>query len=169
MESGRPTRILVVANRTVVAPRLLDEIRRRALRGPCAFTLLIPDVGRRGRHDWRLDTALPLLRRAAGRSTVDGFVAGPEPFPAVQEAVAGGDFDEIIVSTLPGGASRWLRRDLVHRIESLGLPVTHVMPRSSRLSNREAFDTLLDVGVAAGVGLAAPRPRPGDREGEPPE
>lgn len=162
MDSGRPTRILVVANRTVVAPRLLEEIRRRAQQGPCEFTLLIPDVGRRGARDWRLDTALPLMRRAAGRCPVDGYVAGPEPFPAIREAVAGGGYDEVIVSTLPGGASRWLRRDLVHRIEGLGLPVTHVMPRGSRLSNREALDTLLDVGVAAGAGLAAPRRRTDD-------
>jgi hypothetical protein len=168
MESGGPARILVVANRTVVAPRLLEEIRRRAHEGPCEFMLLIPDVGRRGRRDWRLDTALPLLRRAAGRCPVEGFVGGPEPLPAVQEAVAAGDFDEIIISTLPAGASRWLRRDLVHRIEALGLPVTHVMPQSSRLSNREAFDTLLEVGSAGGAGLAAP-PGMGDRQRKSPE
>lgn len=159
-----PTRILVVANRTAVAPRLLEEIRQRAHDGACEFMLLIPDVGRRGKHDWRLDTALPLLRRAAGPSPVEGFVGGPDPLTAVREALRDGHFDEIIVSTLPGGASRWLRRGLVHRIEALGLPVTHVMPRSSRLSNREALDTLLDVGIASGTGLAAPRM--GDRERE---
>ncbi len=37
-----------------------------------------------------------------------------------------GDFDESIVSTLPRRISAWLRRDLVHRIEALGLPVTAV-------------------------------------------
>jgi hypothetical protein len=168
MEPGRPTRILVVANRTSVAPRLIEEIHRRAKEAPCEFTLLIPDVGRRGRHDWRLDTALPLLRRAAGRCPVDGVVGGPEPFTAVKEAVGGGNYDEIIVSTLPPRVSSWVRRDLIHRIESLGLPVTHVMPRSSRLSSRDAFDTLLDVGAAAGVGLAAPRDM-GDRQRQPPQ
>jgi hypothetical protein len=167
MERGRPTRILVVANRTSVAPRLIDEVRKRAKEGPCEFTLLIPDVGRRGRHDWRLDTALPLLQRAAGRSPVDGIVSGPEPFTAVKEAVADGDYDEIVVSTLPPRVSSWVRRDLIHRIETLGVPVTHIMPRTNRLSNREAMDTLLDVGTAAGVGLAAPRSM-GDRERQAP-
>ena len=38
-----------------------------------------------------------------------------------------GDFDEIIVSTLSRRHSQWLRRDLVRRIESLGLPVTAVI------------------------------------------
>jgi hypothetical protein len=163
------TRILVVANRTAVAPRLLDEIRRRARDGACEFTLLIPEAGRRSSHDWRMENALPLLRRAALRCPVDGMVAESDPFTAVREAVAGGRFDEILVSTLPPGASRWLRRDLVRRIERLGLPVTHIMPRGGRPSNREAFGTLLEVGAAGGAGVAVPRANMGDRERQPTE
>jgi hypothetical protein len=163
-----PTRILVVANRTAVAPRLLEEVRRRAKDGPCEFTLLIPANRRHQEGDWRLETALPLLRRAALHCPVEGLVSGPDPYAAIRQAVETGNFDEVIVSTLRPGASRWLRRDLLHRIDRLGLPVTHVMPHGKRPTSGEAFDTLLETGAAYGVGLAAPR-RMGQREGKPPE
>jgi hypothetical protein len=162
-----PTRILLVANRTAVAPRLLDEVRRRAKEGPCEFTLLIPASRHHQEADWRLETALPLVQRAALRCPVEGIAGGPDPFAAIKEAVAGGSFDEVIVSTLRPGVSRWLRRDLLHRIDRLGLPVTHVMPRSQHLSGGEAFDTLLETGGPLGAGVAPASMR--DRHGEPPK
>src|SRR3954454_14437286 len=123
----KPTRILVVANRTAAAQRLLDAVERRAAEAPCRFTLLVPDVADRREADWTLHTARRWLARAAG-SAVDGRAGGPEPFVAVQEAVSTGEFDEIIVSTLPRRMSKWLRRDLVGRVRGLGLPVTAIIP-----------------------------------------
>jgi hypothetical protein len=147
VESPKTRRVLVVANRTASTQRLLDEISRRAEREPTRFTLLIPDAPNRKAADWTLEVALPLLRRAA-RGPVDHLVGGPDPFIAVQSAVRGHDFDEIIVSTLPRRTSKWLRRDLIHRVESLGLPVTAVIPRRAKVG-------LDDPAIALGMGLGA--------------
>jgi hypothetical protein len=137
MESSTPTRVLVVAHRTAATPALLNAVRERAARGPCAFTLLVPNIAH-GLHrivdaeDQSEDAAqsvlalaLPLLEEAAG-GQVAGMVGDPEPLNAVQDAVNLQGFDEIIVSTLPVRVSRWLRLDLPSKIGGLGLPVTTI-------------------------------------------
>lgn len=131
--SSEPTRVLVVAHRTAATPRLLDAVRERARRGPCAFTLLVP------RPYWDPDTeeaaatlelAIPLLDRATA-THVRGVIGTTDPFEAVRDALARERYDEAIVSTLPLHVSRWLRHDLPHRIEQLGLPVTVVTAERS--------------------------------------
>jgi hypothetical protein len=138
MESSTPTRILVVAHRTAATPALLAAVRERAARGPCAFTLLVPNAAH-GLHrvvdaedqdddaaQAVLALALPLLEEAAAGAHVDGMVGDPEPLNAVQDAVNLKGFDEIIISTLPARVSRWLHLDLPSKLGGLGLPVTTV-------------------------------------------
>jgi hypothetical protein len=146
MESSRRTRVLVVANRTAATPRLLEAVGRRAKDGPCDFALLIPDVTDRKAADWTLETALRLLRQSA-KGSVEGLVGGPDPFESVQDAVRQGDFDEIIISTLPRRVSKWLRRDLIRRVAGLGLPVTAIVPGEGALSPEE------ELAQRAGAGL----------------
>jgi hypothetical protein len=143
-----PKQILVVANRTAATPRLLEEVRSRAEAGPCRFSLLIPDVTDRKAADWTLESALPVLRRAA-LGKVEVLVGGPEPFESVQKAVSEGSYDEIIVSTLPRKTSQWLRRDLIRRVEGLGLPVTAVVPRSKKGS----IDDMASTPGAGGIAM----------------
>jgi hypothetical protein len=137
MEPSVPTRVLVVANRTAATPDLLDAVRARAARGPCAFTLLVPEIAhglhkvvdpedtRPGEARTVLEAALPALREAAG-GEVEGMVGNPSPLTAIQDAVNLVGFDEIIISTLPHRLSHWLHLDLPAKANGLGLPVTTI-------------------------------------------
>jgi hypothetical protein len=129
--------VLIVAHRTAATPALIEEVRDRAARGPCEFTLLVPnpahglhklvdpeDVGDGEARD-TLELALPLLSDAAG-SEVKGLVGSSEALAAIQDAVNLHGFDEIIISTLPRRVSRWMKLDLPHKAAGLGLPVTTV-------------------------------------------
>ena len=149
MESARSTRVLVVANRTAATPLLLESVRRRADDGPCEFALLIPDVTDRKAADWTLETALRLMEQAA-RGKVEGLVGGPDPFESVQAAVREGNFDEIMISTLPRRVSKWLRRDLIRRVEGLGPPVIAIIPGAAKLSGDERRIRQAGAGVPSG-------------------
>ena len=148
MESSTPTRVLIVANRTAATPQLLEAVRDRAARGPCRFTLLVPNSAH-GLHrvvdpedqgaseaEATLELALPLLEDAAGGS-VNGKIGDSEPLAAIQDAVNVDGYDEIILSTMPKRFSRWLRLDLPHKAAGLGLPVTTVTAQG-----REATTTV---------------------------
>jgi hypothetical protein len=133
MESSETRRILIVANRTAATPALIDEVRTRASAGSCRFTLLVP------RPFWDADTeesaitlelAIPLLDEAAG-SHVEPLIGDTDPFAAVSGAVEAGDYDEIVISTLPARVSHWLHLDLPARVQRLGLPVTVITATKS--------------------------------------
>jgi hypothetical protein len=139
--SSSPTRVLVVANKTAATPALLQAVRDRAARGPSTFTLLVPnsvhglnkvldpeDHLDKSEAENVIELAQPLLEEAAG-GPVDTLIGDPEPLAAIQDAINLHGFDEIILSTLPARVSRWLRLDLPHKLNGLGLPVTTITAR----------------------------------------
>jgi hypothetical protein len=109
--------VLVPATSTT---RLINDFNALS----CAFPVdpdLVPGAADVRAHDdsvaeaaARLHTELSRLRSVG--ATVDGIVGDPDPMKAIGEAVAVRRFDEIILSTLPPGVSRWLAWDLPHRI-----------------------------------------------------
>ena len=135
------TRVLVVANKTAATPQLLACVRERAAKGPCEFTLLVPNTTHglhkvvdpedqsQGEAESVIELAVPLLEEAAG-GEVDAMIGVPEPLAAIQDAVNLHGFDELIISTLPTRVSKWLHLDLPSKAAGLGLPVTTVTARS---------------------------------------
>jgi len=135
-----PARVLVVAHQTAATEPLLEAVRQRAQQGPAKFHLVVPKQPHgidklANPHDAKheeaqqvLEDALPKLTDAAG-AQVTGNVGDHEPLMAIEDALnLTGPYDEIIISTLPPGISRWLHLDLVSKVRGEGLPVTHVVP-----------------------------------------
>jgi hypothetical protein len=118
--------VLVVANRTADSPELLEALRARAERGPVRFTLLAPASTGREATARQLEAGLEVMR-AAGLE-VDGRIGDRDPTGAVTDAWDPGEFDEIIVSTLPAQTSKWLSINLPQRVAKLtDALVTHVV------------------------------------------
>jgi H+/Cl- antiporter ClcA len=123
----RPRRVLLVGNRTLGHPAVVEVLRTRAGQGRTDVHVVVPT----GPHDGvgaadRLAAQVAALR-ALG-CTAHGEVLGARPVAAVRQALRGGPYDEIVLSTLPAGVSGWVRMDAGARIERLSrLPVTHVV------------------------------------------
>jgi hypothetical protein len=136
-------RYLIVGNQTLAGGHLSAKVRELHERGPSSFYIVVPATPPHG-HSWsegeardiarrRLETALALLRGVGVEA--EGEVGDERPTYAIQDVLAHRAFDEIIVSTLPLGVSRWLKHDLPHRIEvEFGLPVTHVVGTAQPVS-----------------------------------
>jgi nucleotide-binding universal stress UspA family protein len=144
-------RYLVVANQTLASDELVELIRRHAKAEPSEFFLIVPATpvmemvqGVEGMPVLGGSTVIPssaaharelaqerlvaaLTRLRAAGIKVEGLVGDRDPVRAVETAMKGRQFDEIIVSTLPNRLSRWLRQDLPRRLEhKTGLPVSQV-------------------------------------------
>ena len=137
-------RYLVVANRTLGGEHLVHELQRRLREGPCRFHVVVPATPVVEHGSWneghsraeaqkRLDVAL--VRFGELGVEVTGELGDPSPVGAIRDAMRVQQFDEIILSTLRPGVSRWLKLDLPHRVErDFGLPVTHVVADAERVS-----------------------------------
>ena len=145
-------RYLVVANQTLTGDDLVARVKALAAEAPATFHVVVPathsnayltahtraerelvdagvaadpdEVGR-AQARYRLRETIEALR-AAGVDA-EGEVGVADPFHAVEDAAEHVDVDEVLLSTLPHGFSRWLDADVPARIRRrLGVPVTTV-------------------------------------------
>ena len=124
------TCVLVVANQTADSDELL---RRLKARGEAEFTLLLPALPGAVRDESRrrLDQVLESMREAG--LEVQGMIGDSSPLTAVRETWDPGKYDEVVVSTLPTGVSKWLQIDLPHQVERVtGVPCEHVVAAPQR-------------------------------------
>jgi hypothetical protein len=124
--------VLVVANVTATSDELLAALSERARGDRCRFTLLMPAPGTdRDAARRTLDAALLRLRDTG--LEIDGLVGDHDPLTAITDSYDPQRFDEIVISTLPVGISKWLQFDLPHRIErATNAKVTHVIAEPPR-------------------------------------
>jgi hypothetical protein len=130
-------RYLVVANQTLGGEPLLRAIRGFRTAGPSGFHVLVPATPVHEHGTWtegkaravateRLERTLASLRAEGVEAT--GEVGDANPLFAIDDALRRHAIDEIVISTLPPGISRWLHQDLVHRVQKrFPQPVTHVV------------------------------------------
>jgi hypothetical protein len=122
--------VIVLANRTAPAPELIEALVERGKRGPITVTLVVPagpGAADRATARERMEEALAAWREA-GIETCAGVVCDPSPLEALEEVWDPMRHDEVIVCTLPGRSSKWIRGDLPQSVARFtGMPVTHVV------------------------------------------
>jgi hypothetical protein len=108
--------------------------------------------------------ALERLREAGLEA--DGRAGHHDPVDAVTDVWDPKEYDEIVVSTLPGAASKWLQFDVPHRVARLtGVQVRHVLasdrrePAHSPAPEREAQGVLAPLNVLTWGGARSERGR----------
>ncbi len=111
------------------APSVLHADPATGLIGPAAHTMVLES-----RHASleEGERRLASFRHALGEiaDSVTGEVVLSDPVTATRVVMGRSSFDEIVVSVLPAGISRWLKLDLPSRIErAFHLPVTTLVER----------------------------------------
>jgi hypothetical protein len=131
-QEGLPFKVtLVVANKTSSGEELLEHLRAKAAgEEPRLFIAVVPqldgsgDAPREARE--RLARMLDRLQGAGLLSS--GMIGDPDPYTAVMNALELFRVDDIVISTLPGERSGWLRANLVERVRgAASIPVEHVV------------------------------------------
>jgi hypothetical protein len=120
---------LVLANRTAASDALIGHLKKLADESPHRFIVVVPQSSGLGHA---VDEARDRLRqlldslRDAG-IVAAGMIGDPDPYTATMNAVQFFHISEIVISTLPDTASRWVADKLVERVaKATSKPVEHI-------------------------------------------
>lgn len=147
-------RCLIVANQTLGGAELDRKVADRIEHGEGRFYVVVPMVEPETEANWapedpafglpaRVEAAAGAMEEARKRSQhrlrrmidriealggeAEGEVGPPDPYTATVEVLGREAFDEVIISTLPPGLSRWVKMDLPSRVDrQASCPVTTV-------------------------------------------
>lgn len=131
---------LIVANQTLSSPTLAAAVEERAAAGDARFYVVVPATPVPHGLTWneqeaiaaaqaRLVAVLDRLRALGAVAT--GEVGSEDPIAAARDVLRTVEVEEIILSTLPSGISRWLGQDVPARLRrGVSVPVTVVIAPS---------------------------------------
>jgi hypothetical protein len=139
--------ILIVANQTLPSEALATEVASRIAAGARSFHVVVPATPPPGggftwdENEARMaaeDRMRAFVARVADQgATADGEIGDRDPIAAVRDAARGREVSEIILSTLPAGASRWLRQDVPTRLRgATTIPIAVVTEREPSPAGR---------------------------------
>ena len=150
-------RILVIANQTLGGAHLLEAVQDCVRDGDSEFYVLVPatpvadqvlqlEGDAESIASRRLEACLAGLRARGIAAT--GTVGDADALHAAQDLLAHEHFDEIIVSTLPVGLSRWLGSGLAQRLaRSTELPVRSITAGGGDLPARVGDTIVVALGT----------------------
>jgi hypothetical protein len=128
---------LVVGNQTLAGPELTAAIAERiAADDTTHFHVVVPATPIQDGFTWdedkayaaardRLESVLGHIRTMGAEAS--GEVGHKDPVEAARDAMRGHPVDEVILSTLPPGISRWLGQDAPSRLKAaMAVPVVVV-------------------------------------------
>jgi hypothetical protein len=121
---------LVVANKTSTGDELVEHLTAKA--GGDArhlFVAIVPQQDGSGLapREARIRLAAMLERLESEGLLCAGMIGDPDPYTATINALELFKVDDVVISTLPGERSGWLRANLIERVRSAtGAKVEHV-------------------------------------------
>jgi hypothetical protein len=110
---------LVVATQTVATPDLVNRLKERASASPHRYTIVCPRAEDVPEPQIVRDLASILAELYRADVDATGQPMSPDPFHAVQNAIAHYRVDEVLISTFAGEDSRWLEEDLIGRTREI--------------------------------------------------
>lgn len=125
---------LVLANQTAASPELLARLNALAEEGPRRFIAVVPLEGGDGRAAQAARERLQALVGSLDEAGIvaAGMIGDPDPYTAAMNALQFFRISEVVISTLPQDASRWMADRLVERVRnSANVPVEHIESRAT--------------------------------------